>query len=514
MPVPHHASAGREQWLGLAVLALPTLLVSMDMTILHLATPSLSAALRPSGQELLWMADIYGFLMAGALIPMGALGNRIGKRRLLLGGSVLFGLASVLAGFSGNAAMLIGARAILGVAGAMLLPSTLAIIRGLFLVPRQRSIAIGIWTTCFTLGGVIGPLVGGLLLQHFWWGSVFLVGVPVMAILLVLGPVFLPDIRGSKDHPVDGASVLLSMLAVLAIAYGVKHLAEVGATATALAALLTGGLAGWTFLHRQGQLVHPLVDPGLFRKGAFAAALGANMMALFAWVGASLLVAQYLQLVIGLTPMIAGLWSIPPAIACIAGCLAAPAVARHLAVKTVVTVALLIVAAGFALLAALAPGLGLFAVISGMCVLGLGVATIITLGTDLILTTAPADKAGAASAISETGAELGGAFGVAVLGSVGVAVYQAGVAIPEGIDADRGMAAKATLGAAVELAAALPGSSGAALLASARLAFERGLVLASVMGFCILLGTAILFAWTNLRRSPSQAASRSKGVTK
>ncbi|MTH61280.1 MFS transporter [Paracoccus litorisediminis] len=504
-------SAGRKEWFGLAVLALPTLLVSMDMTILHLATPSLSTALQPSGPELLWMADIYGFLMAGALIPMGALGDRIGRRRLLLVGSVFFGLASILAAFSVSATMLILSRAILGITGATLMPATLAMIRSLFLLPRQRSVAIGIWTTCFTLGGVLGPLVGGLLLQHFWWGSVFLVGVPVMALLLVLGPIFLPEVRGSDDHAVDMPSVILSMAAVLAIAYAVKHLAEVGVTATTPVAFLVGVVAGWAFIRRQARLKAPLVDLGLFRNSAFRAALGANMMALFAWVGASLLVAQYLQFVIGLSPLTAGLWTIPPAIACVAGCLGAPVVVQRVTPATVVTFALLLVAVGFAILAAFTSGLGLVAIISGMCLLGLGVATIVTLGTDLTLTAAPPAKAGAASAISETGAELGGSFGVAVLGSVGVAVYRAAVAIPAEIDAERAAAARGTLGAAVEIADTLPGSSGAALLASAQQAFERGLVFASAAGFCILLCTAMLFAWANLRRGASDTIVHSKG---
>ncbi|HEV7369481.1 MFS transporter [Arenibaculum sp.] len=511
MQAATHPPAGRREWLGLAVLALPTLLVSMDMTILYLATPSLSAALQPSAAELLWISDIYGFLIAGALIPLGAVGDRIGRRRLLLIGSVFFGLASVLAAFSTSATMLIVARAILGVAGATVLPSTLAMIRNLFHSPRERSIAIGIWTTCFTLGGVLGPLVGGLLLQHLWWGSVFLVAVPVMAALAVLGPIFLPEVREDDGHAVDVPSVAMSVTALLATAYGVKHLAETGVTMTAAAVFVLGGIVGWAFVRRQGRLAAPLVDLGLFRNGAFAAALGANMMALFAWVGASLLIAQYLQLVVGMSPMTAGLWTIPPAIACVAGCLGAPVLAQRVPPAVIVTSALLLVAAGFAVMTAFTAGFGLAAIISGMAVLGLGVAVIVTLGTDLILASAPADKAGAASAISETGADLGGSFGVAVLGSVGVAVYRAAVAVPEGLSEDRAAAVRDTLGAAVDVASALPGPSGSILLESAQQAFERGLVLASGAGFCVLLSTAIFFAWTNLRRGALRPAVQSQG---
>jgi len=506
-----HPPAGRREWLGFAVLALPTLLVSMDMTILYLATPSLSAALQPSGAELLWISDIYGFLIAGALIPMGAIGDRIGRRRLLLVGSVFFGLASILAAFSTSATMLIAARAILGIAGATLLPSTLAMIRNLFHSPKERSFAVGIWTTCFTLGGMLGPLVGGLLLQHFWWGSVFLVGVPVMAALVVLGPIFLPEFREADGHAVDVLSVATSMVALLAIAFGVKHVAETGVTVTAATAFVLGGTVGWAFIRRQGRLAAPLVDLGLFRHGAFTAALGANTMALFAWVGASLLVAQYLQLVIGMSPMTAGLWTIPPAIASVVGCLGAPILVQRIAPAAVVTLALLLVATGFAIMAAFTSGFGLVAIISGMIMLGLGVATVVTLGTDLILTAAPPEKAGAASAISETGADLGGSFGVAVLGSVGVAVYRTAVAVPDGLSQDRAAAVRDTLGAAVDVAKALSGPSGSVLLASARQAFEQGLVFASGAGFCALLSTAVFFAWTNLRRGALCPAIQNQG---
>jgi DHA2 family multidrug resistance protein-like MFS transporter len=506
-----HPPAGGREWLGFAVLALPTLLVSMDMTILYLATPSLSAALQPSGAELLWISDIYGFLIAGALIPMGAIGDRIGRRRLLLIGSVFFGLASILAAFSTSPAMLIASRALLGIAGATLLPSTLAMIRNLFHSPKERSVAIGIWTTCFTLGGVLGPLVGGLLLEHFWWGSVFLIGVPVMVLLLLLGPIFLPEVREHDGHAIDVPSVAMSVVSLLSIAWGVKHLAESGTTPATAAAFAAGGLVGWGFVRRQGRLASPLVDLGLFGNRAFTAALGASMMALFAWVGASLLIAQYLQLVLGMSPMTAGLWTIPPAIACVLGCLGAPMLAQRVSPAKVVTLALLLVAAGFAIIAAFTSGFALTALISGMVVLGLGVAAIVTIGTDLILTAAPAEKAGAASAISETGADLGGSFGVALLGSVGVAVYRATVAVPDDLGEDSAAAVRDTLGAAVDVAGTLPGPEGAFLLASARQAFEQGLIFASAAGFGVLLATAIFFAWANLRRGVLSPAVQTQG---
>ncbi len=220
------ARAGRREWAGLAVLALPTLLASMDLTVLHLAVPHISADLQPSGSQMLWIVDIYGFLVAGSLITMGTLGDRIGRRRLLLTGAAIFGAASVLAAFATSAEMLIATRALLGVAGATLLPSTLGLIRSIFVNPSQRALAIGLWAAIFSAGTAIGPVLGGVLLDHFWWGSVFLLGVPAMVALLVLGPIFLPEVRDPDAGRLDLLSAALSLTSVLAVIYGLKRIAE------------------------------------------------------------------------------------------------------------------------------------------------------------------------------------------------------------------------------------------------------------------------------------------------
>src|SRR6188474_2903990 len=195
MAAPLSNRAGRREWLGLAVIALPCVLYSMDLTVLELAVPRLSADLKPTAAQLLWILDIYGFLVAGSLITMGTLGDRIGRRRLLMIGAAAFGVASVIAAFSTSAEMLIATRALLGLAGATLAPSTLSLIRNMFLDQQQRTVAIGIWISSYSVGAAIGPLVGGILLEHFWWGSVFLIGVPVMVLLLVVGPMLLPEFR-------------------------------------------------------------------------------------------------------------------------------------------------------------------------------------------------------------------------------------------------------------------------------------------------------------------------------
>ena len=224
--------ATRREWIGLAVLALPTLLLSVDVSVLFLALPKLSAALGADAIEQLWILDIYSFLLAGLLITMGNVGDRIGRRKLLLIGGAGFAAASVLAAFSTTPEMLIASRALLGIAGATLAPSTMALIRNMFQDPRQMGIAIGVWFTCFMGGMLVGPIIGGVLLEHFWWGSAFLLGVPVMLLLLVLGPRFLPEYKAAEPGRIDPLSVALSLVAVLLVIWGLKELARSGWNAT------------------------------------------------------------------------------------------------------------------------------------------------------------------------------------------------------------------------------------------------------------------------------------------
>ena len=306
--------AGRREWLGLAVLMLPTLLIVMDLTVLHLAVPHLSTELKPTSAQLLWIVDIYGFLIAGSLITMGTLGDRIGRRRLLLIGAAAFGVASVLAAFAQSATMLIACRALLGIAGATLMPSTLALIRNMFADPQQRSMAIGIWISGFSAGSAIGPLVGGVLLQYFWWGSVFLLGVPVMVLLLILGPWLLPEYRDPKAGRIDLLSAALSLAAVLLTIYGVKQFAQEGLGLWSTLSVTLGITLGVVFVQRQRVLADPFVDLNLFRLPVFSAAMVMYTLGVFVSFGAFLFIAQYLQLVLGLSPIAAGLWSVPGAI--------------------------------------------------------------------------------------------------------------------------------------------------------------------------------------------------------
>jgi DHA2 family multidrug resistance protein-like MFS transporter len=500
--------AGRREWIGLAVLALPCLLYSMDLTVLNLAVPSLSADLKPTSAQLLWIVDIYGFVLAGSLITMGTLGDRIGRRRLLLTGAAAFGVASVLAAFSTSAEMLIATRALLGVAGATLAPSTLSLIRNMFLDPRQRTTAIGVWVTCLSAGGALGPLIGGMLLEHFWWGSAFLIGVPVMVLLLALGPVLLPEFREPAAGRIDLLSAALSLVAVLAVIYGLKQAAQDGLGWLPSLSVAAGLTVGATFLRRQCALREPLIDLQLFRVPAFSAAMATNTLAIFAAFGAFLFTAQYLQLVLGLSPVQAGLWTLPESAGFIVGSILAPVLARRMRPAYVISAGLVLAAAGLGLLTQVGTGSGLAILVTGSAVLSLGISPVVTLATDLIVGAAPPERAGAAAAMSETATELGGALGIAILGSIGAAVYRAGMAhaVMFGVPPEAAEAARGTLGGAGAATAWLPMPLGGELLATARDAFAQGFSLAAAITAVLVLAMAVVAA-TMLRRVDAVAPS-------
>jgi DHA2 family multidrug resistance protein-like MFS transporter len=486
--------AGRREWIGLAVIALPCLLYSMDLTVLNLAVPHLTRDLAPSGAQLLWIVDIYGFMVAGSLITMGTLGDRIGRRRLLLIGAAAFGAASVLAAFSTSAGMLIATRALLGVAGATLAPSTLSLIRNMFLDPRQRTVAIGVWVTSYSVGGAIGPLLGGILLESFWWGSVFLMGVPVMVLLLVVGPMLLPEFRDPRAGRLDLRSAVQSLAAVLAVIYGLKRIAEDGPGWLPVLFILTGLVTGVAFVRRQHTLAHPLIDPRMFRVPAFNASLATYTIGTFVAFGAFFFVAQYLQLVLGLSPLRAGLWMLPSFGGFIVGAMLTPVIVRRVRPAFVISAGLALAAVGFAVLAQVGDASGLALLVTGSAIYSLGLAPVITLATDLIVGSAPAERAGAASAISETSSELGGALGIAVLGSIGTAVYRGMMAdgVPVGVPHATAELARATLGGAVSVAERLPREIGAELLGTSREAFAQAVQLTAGISAAIALATAIL----------------------
>ncbi|HZN02060.1 MAG TPA: MFS transporter [Candidatus Polarisedimenticolia bacterium] len=487
------ARAGRREWIGLGVLALPCLLYSMDLTVLNLAVPSLSADLKPGSTELLWIIDIYGFMVAGSLITMGTLGDRIGRRRLLLFGAAAFGVASVLAAFSTSPRMLIAARAVLGLAGATLAPSTLSLIRNMFHDPGQRSIAIAVWISSYSAGAVIGPPLGGILLQSFWWGSVFLVSVPMMVLVLALAPVLLPEFRAPDAGRPDAWSAILSVTAVLLVIYGLKQIAAYGPGWVAALSILAGSAVGFVFVRRQRKLSDPMIDLTLFRTPAFSASLVTYMFATFAVFGPYVFIAQYLQLVLGLSPLQAGLWSTPHAGAFVVGSMLSPLLARRIRPAPLMAAGLVVATAGFLLLM-LVGRFGLPVIVASAVIYSLGLSPVFTLANDIILGAAPPERAGAASAISETSSEFGGALGIAALGSLGTAIYRSamvGIADLDGVPAAAAETARDTLGGAVLVAAQLP-DQGTALLATARTAFTDGLQAMALTSALIMVGLAAL----------------------
>jgi MFS transporter, DHA2 family, multidrug resistance protein len=500
--------AGRTEWIGLAVLALACLLYSMDLTVLHLAVPHLAADLHPSSAQLLWIVDIYGFLLAGSLITMGTLGDRIGRRRLLLIGAFTFGVASFAAAFSTSAEMLIAARAVLGVAGATLAPSTLALIRHMFQDPQQRTVAIGVWITSFSAGAVVGPPLGGVLLEFFWWGSVFLLAIPVMLLLLALGPVLLPEYRDPDAGRIDVASAALSMGAVLAVIFGLKQIAQNGVGTLPAVALVAGAAVAAAFVARQRRLADPLLDLRLFRLPGFGASVWTYTLSTFVVFGAFFFVFQYLQLVQGLSSLAAGLWTMPAFGAFIVGSMLTPLLVRRVAPSVAMSGGLTVATAGFALLAIVDAGSGLWLVVAAAVVFSLGLAPVFTLANDVIVGTAPAERAGTAAAISETGSELGGALGIALLGTIGTAIYRGAVAdsIPQGLPPDSAAAARDTLAGAAAVAHGLPTPVAAELLDTAREAFIHALQVAGVVSAGVAAATAVVAA-VFLRSAPPETES-------
>jgi len=469
--------ATRREWIGLAVIALPCLLYAMDLTVLTLAVPSLTADLHPSATELLWIVDIYGFLVAGCLITMGTLGDRIGRRRLLLTGAAAFGAASVLAAFSTSPAMLIASRAILGIAGATLAPSTLSLIRSMFHDAHQRTFAIGIWIASFSSGAAIGPLVGGVMLEHLWWGSVFLLAVPVMVVLLAAGPRLLPEYRDPEPGRLDVVSAALSLAAVLGVIYGVKAAATGSAALPAIAAAAAGLALGAVFIARQRRLADPMIDLTLFSIPGFRAALSANLLGFAVVFGLDVFIAQYLQLVLGYSPLAAGLWSMPAALAFVVGSQMTAPLSARLQPAPLMLGGLMLAVLGAAVVTQVEVSSGPAVVVTGVVILSLGLAPLFTLAADLAVGNAPPERAGAAAGISETSSELGGALGLALLGTIGTAVYRAGVPGSETL-----------------------ADAGADLLEPARAAFTHALQVTATVSGALIVVAALLVARLVWRR--------------
>ena len=488
--------AGRREWTGLAVLLLPLLLVSMDVSVLYFAVPFISRDLQPSGSQQLWIFDVYGFVLAGLLITMGSIGDRIGRRRLLLFGAVAFSLASFAAAYSQNAGELIAARAVQGVAGATLMPSTLALIRNMFHDEKQRRLAIGIWTGATMSGIALGPVLSGVLLDHFWWGSVFLINVPFMVLLVLLAPVLVPEFRAPQPGRFDTLSSALSLGAVLPVIYGMQEIAAAGVSPARLGSIVAGVAVGAVFVWRQAHSPAPMLELKLFRSRGFSGAVVLSLVAMFAVVGFAIFATQYLQSVKGMSPLTAALWSLVP----MCGTGTAVPVSQLLVQRFdrayVASGSLLVAAAGYLMLTRLQATSPLWLCLVGASVYAGGAVAAMTIGSELIMGAVPPDRAGAAAAVVETSSEFGGALGMAVLGSIGVAIYRSDLtaSAPAHLPPGALSAARSTLGGALNVATDLPARLGADLDTAARVAFSHGLDTAALGAAIAMVAAAALCA--------------------
>jgi len=489
--------AGRREWIGLAVLAVPASTASLELTVTHLALPAIGASLAATSTQLLWIVDIYAFVLAGALITVGKLGDRIGRRRLLLVGAAAYGIASVLAAYATSPELLIAARAGMGLAGATLMPSTLSLIAVMFRSARQRAVAVSLIVASVSGGTAIGPLVGGWLLERYWWGSAFLLGVPVMVLLLAVGRALLPEHRADATDRLDVASAAMSLGAVLPLVYGLKQLAAGAAGWLAVVAVAVGVAFAWLFVHRQRRLDSPFVNLVLFRDRTFRVAIATLALGIFALWGLNVLVAQYLQLVQGLSPLEAGLWTAPSAVGVIVGSVLAPRLARVVRPAAVIGWGLVLSAVGFGVLTQV-DGLALLLVATITVSAGLG--PMMALATDQVIGAAPADQTGMAAALSSTAPQLGGALGIAALGSVVTWVYR-----NELVGAPP--AARDNLAGAVTATDQL----GAEVLTLAREAFVRGLhVTAAISAVLMLLTAALVLTNAAPKRRVPRRSRRSR----
>ncbi|GAA0933901.1 MFS transporter [Nonomuraea longicatena] len=488
--------AGTREWLGLGVLMLPTALLFLAMTVLFLATPQIGADLNPSGAQLLWINDIYGFMMAGLLVAMGTIGDRIGRRKVMLFGAAVFAVSSLAAGLAPNADLLIAARAVMGVGAAAIMPATLSLIINMFRDDRQRGSAIGMWAGSVSLGVALGPLVGGLLLEAFWWGAALLIGIPVMLIVLVAAPLLIPEYKAPEAGRLDILSVPLSMAALLPIVYGVKEVAKSGLDVVSVGAVVVGLVFGVVFVRRQLALDNPLLDVRLFANRVFSGGLAVFMLSAVALGGVYLLFTQYLQVVAELSPLQAGLFILPAALALVLVSTISPMIVRRVRPAYVIAGGTLLSVAGYLVLTQVDSVAGLPMLLTGFYLLYPGIAPAMALTTNLVVGSAPPEKAGAASAVNTTASDLGTSLGVAVLGSVGAAVYSA--VMPQG--------APDTVPGAVARAATLPAGEGEALVAAARAAFTDGLNVVGWISAAFALGVVIVSV-TLLRRVPATKAA-------
>jgi len=495
-PVSAPERVGWRGWAALAVLMLPVLLVSIDATVLHFALPQIALHLEPTAVQQLWMIDVYPLVLAAFLVTAGTLGDRYGRRKLLLIGATGFVVVSVLAAFAPTAEWLIAARAAMGVFGAVLMPSTMSLIRSIFTNRDQRRLAIAIWAAAFSAGAALGPIVGGMLLEHFAWGSVFLLAVPVLVPLLVFAPILVPDSRDPNPGRIDPLSILMSIVTMVLVVYAIKQIAVDGPTIGWMALGAAGLACGALFVRRQLRMQVPMFDVRLFAVGSFTGALLVNLLSVIAFVGFEYFIAQHLQLVLGLSPMQAGLALVPGLVAMIFASLIVVPISRRVAPRILIPGALSVSIVGYVLMSFVSHNEALALVMGASVLLGIGIGMAETVSNELVLSSAPAAKAGAASAISETAYEIGAVLGTTILGGILTAMYRSHLVVPDGVPDAAAVTARETLAGAMHVADQVGGQVGAALHAAAAGALDAGVAVTSLIGAGFVLAAAIVAATT------------------
>jgi DHA2 family multidrug resistance protein-like MFS transporter len=464
----------------------------MDISLLFVAGPAITEALHPTSTQWLWAMDIYSFVTAGLLITMGGLGDRIGRKKVLLAGAGVFGAFSLELAYAPNANLFVLGRAMLAIGGATLAPSTLSLIRGMFADERQRRTAVGAWTIAFAGGAVAGPIIGGVLLEYFWWGAVFLINVPVMFLLLIAAPFLIAESRNPTRPRFDLLGAASSLVAILCLVFAMTQVARHGIGLTSASAALIGAAVAAGFIVRQNRAAHPLIDLTLFRIPGFAAAIGVNTITAMVISGLGVLAFPFLQIVHGLSPLQSALWALPTLAGSFLGAFVATSASRLSGIRLLIT-GLLSAMSGLIAVATIRPQTGLWLFLAGYTVLTFGIGLTATVANSLVLTSASAERAGAVAGLSETSAQLGGALGIATLGTVASVVYRAAMtrAAPAGSDPK----ALETVAGAATAAQHTADHTAVSLLTAAFSAYTDGIVTTALVGVILTASLAVALAF-------------------
>jgi EmrB/QacA subfamily drug resistance transporter len=499
-----------RRWWTLAVLCVSLLVIVIDNTIVNVALPTLVRDLGSSISELQWVVDAYSLVFAGLLLTAGTLGDRYGRKGALLAGLAVFGLASGAAAFASDVDQLIGARAVMGIGAALIMPATLSILTNVFTDARERAIAIGLWSGVAGIAVAAGPVAGGFLLEHFWWGSVFVVNVPIVVVAVAVVHFLVPTSRNPVAHPIDWVGAVLSAVGLVALVWGVIEAPHQGWTSQpVLVAFAIAAVAAALFVRQELRAPFPMFNVRFFRNARFTAASVTLMLTFFALIGFVFLATQYLQFVLGYTPLQAGVRTLPFALAMIVVAPLSAKFVERLGTKRIVVGGMLVFTVGLLVASTSTVTSGYPPVAIAMVLLGIGSGLVMAPATDSIMGSLPPEHAGVGSAMNDTTRELGAALGVAVIGSVMSSFYGPRVldAVPATLPGPARDAAADSVGAAAGVAAQV-GDAGGTVLDAAREAFAYAMTRASWVAAAVALAGAFV-AW---RWLPARALHAAHGA--